>query len=81
MSNSSLPDHRTVLPERSERSLADAVLRPVKGAAFWAAVALPFLHIPLLATGLESTASLTAFGALVSLNVLALLVGHPYGAE
>lgn len=44
--------------------------------AFWAAVALPFLHVPLLATGLDSPSVTLAFVGLLALNLLALLVGH-----
>lgn len=61
-------------------SLATTALQPLKGAAFWAAIALPFLHLPLLVTGLESRTTLLAFVALVALNVVALFVGHPHRA-
>jgi hypothetical protein len=43
---------------------------------FWAAVSLPFLHIPLLLNGLESSSDALAFGVLVGANLVALLVGH-----
>ncbi|WP_257300387.1 hypothetical protein [Haloarchaeobius sp. FL176] len=43
---------------------------------FWAAVSLPFVHLPLLLTGLDSTADLLAFGVLLGSNLIALLVGH-----
>lgn len=62
----------------AENPLED-VVEPITGVAFWAAVALPFLHLPLLlATGLSSSGTATAFVALVALNVLALLVGHSH---
>lgn len=55
------------------------VVSPITGAAFWAAVALPFLHLPLLvATGLSTRSTATAFLVLLALNVVALLVGHPH---
>jgi len=60
--------------------LRSAVVRPVTTAAFWLAVVLPFLHVPLLATGLESADAATAFGALLGLNALALVVGHPHAS-
>ena len=63
------------------RSLRDAVLNPIKQFAFWSAIVLPFLYLPLLATGLESQSVLIAFVVLVSLNVCALLVGHRYGTD
>jgi len=62
------------LPDIGERFLA-----PITGIAFWSAVALPFLHLPLLlATGLSSEATSTAFLVLLALNVVALLIGHPH---
>ncbi|MFB6143496.1 MAG: hypothetical protein ABEJ30_09170 [Halorientalis sp.] len=44
--------------------------------AFWAAVVLPFLHLPLLATGLDSLSVTLAFVALLALNVVAVVLGH-----
>ena len=60
-------------------SVRATVVTPVTAAAFWAAIALPFLYLPLLfLTGLSSQSTATAFLALLGLNVVALLVGHPY---
>jgi len=68
--------------ERLGVSLPDvdrSVVAPITGIAFWAAVALPFLHLPLLlATGLSSEPYTNAFVALLVLNVLSLLVGHSH---
>jgi len=59
--------------------VGEHVLAPVTAVAFWSAVALPFLHVPLLlATGLSSESTSTAFLVLLGLNVFALLVGHPH---
>jgi hypothetical protein len=56
-----------------------AVVKPLTGVAFWAAIALPFLHLPLLATtGLDSSTTAAAFAALLVLNVVALIVGHSH---
>lgn len=60
-----------------ERSLVELLLVPMHRAAFWAAIALPFLHLPLLVTGLDSETKTVAFALLVALNVVALVVGHP----
>ena len=57
------------------------LVTPVRGVAFWTAIALPFLYLPLLATGLQSSAVRTAFGVLVVANAVALLVGHSYASE
>jgi len=47
----------------------------VAAAAFWTAVALPFLYVPLLVGGLAS-GERAALAALLALNVAALYVGH-----
>jgi len=62
-------------------SVGRTLVAPIRGVAFWAAIALPFLYLPLLATGLQSSAVRTAFGILVVANALALLVGHSYARE
>jgi len=49
---------------------------PVRTVGFWSAISLPFLHVPLLLTGLDTTADTLAFGALLALNLVALLIGH-----
>jgi hypothetical protein len=81
MSNSSLPDHRTALPEPTRVSLLHELARRLRGLAFWSAIALPFLHIPLLVTGLGDSTTLLAFLALVAVNVVALVLGQPHAAE
>jgi hypothetical protein len=63
----------------SGTALGNGLLRPITGAAFWAAIALPFLHVPLLLlTGLSSSSTATAYVVLLAVNVVALLVGHPH---
>ncbi|MDS0259509.1 hypothetical protein NDI56_08895 [Haloarcula sp. S1CR25-12] len=69
------------LVDEAVPSLGRSVVAPVRGFAFWMAIALPFLYVPLLATGLGSSAVRTAFGLLVLANVAALLVGHSYAGE
>jgi hypothetical protein len=54
---------------------------PVRALAFWSAVVLPFLHVPLLASGLTSTGELHAFVTLLALNAVALYAGHPHGHD
>lgn len=60
------------------RSLLRLVTEPLKRIAFWAAIALPFLHVPLLATGLDTRTTTVAFTVLLVLNVASLIVGHYY---
>jgi hypothetical protein len=53
------------------------VLWPVRAAAFWAAIVLPFLSVALVATGVATDSP--TLGSLLAANVAALLVGHGYG--
>lgn len=73
----------TDLPSRpaDDASLVQALLWPIHRLAFWAAIVLPFLHLPLLVTGLETQTQTLAFGLLLACNVVALLVGQPAHAE
>ncbi len=68
------------LPEARAQTLAQVgryVRRPLEAVGFWTAVVLPFLYLPLLADGFTGNDPL-AFGALLALNVAALVVGHGY---
>lgn len=48
-------------------------------AGFWLGVSLPFVYMPLLLfNGLDSRASIQAFGVLLGLHVLTLIIGHQY---
>lgn len=50
----------------------------VSTVAFWGAIALPALYVPLLLRGLESLAGLGLFLALFGLHVLALIGGRAH---
>jgi hypothetical protein len=63
------------------RHVGESLRKPVRFLGFWSAVALPFLHIPLLLTGLDGSAETGAFLALFALNVVALVVGHGHGGH
>lgn len=78
MSSPPITDPRSLRKALGGGSITERVVRPVKRLAFWTAVVLPFLQLPLLATGLDSRPLTLAFVALVALNVSALLIGHPY---
>jgi len=79
MSSSTNNELKTALNEiRSVREASKHILSPVQALSFWIAVALPFLYIPLLATGLTSRPLIGAFLALLLCNAVALLVGHPH---
>lgn len=52
--------------------------RIVRATAFWIAVLLPFLYVPLLLHGISGRDEQTAFVGMVVLNVCAFVVGHGY---
>lgn len=81
MSNSSRSDRTPLFEEATILPSSRLLSRPVTGLAFWAAIALPFLHLPLLVTGLETTRMTVAFLFLLGLNVVTLIVGHSYRRE
>ncbi|MFC4247035.1 hypothetical protein ACFOZ7_08490 [Natribaculum luteum] len=62
---------------RLER-VSPALAKPVRMTSFWTAIVLPFLHVPLLATGLSNAAETFTFVGLLALNLVALYVGHSY---
>jgi hypothetical protein len=55
-------------------------MRSVRTLAFWLAVTLPFLHVPLLVAGVDSPARFGTYLGLLAVNVLALAVGHNHRA-
>lgn len=56
--------------------LSNLVLAPVRAIAFWMAVVLPVVYLPLLATGLEPVGTALTFATLVAVHVCALAVGR-----
>lgn len=69
--------------QRDERPLerfAPQVAKPIRVSSFWLAIVLPFLHVPLLATGLSSAEETTVFLVLLACNLLGLYVGHTHRA-
>jgi len=63
--------------DRSGR-LRRSLKRPTQFLSFWAAIALPFAHLPLLAQGLGDFDVLLTFFGLLVVNVFALYAGHGY---
>lgn len=53
---------------------------PIRVVSFWTAVGLPFLYIPLIAAGLDSSSEITGLAVLLVLNLIALLLGHDYNS-
>jgi VIT1/CCC1 family predicted Fe2+/Mn2+ transporter len=62
-----------------ELHLTSSLRTLVRAIAFWTAVLLPLVYVPLLATGLDSVPMALTFVALMTVNVCALVVGQPYG--
>lgn len=54
---------------------------PLSAVAFWSAIALPLLYVPLLAAGLGSTQDLLLFLGLFALHLVALFGGRSYGSR
>lgn len=68
-----------VLPSHTWRATVQQTLsRAFRATAFWLAVGLPFLYLPLLVTGFSGRDEQGAFVGLVILNVVSLVVGHGY---
>ncbi|MFD1563629.1 hypothetical protein ACFR99_08720 [Haloarchaeobius amylolyticus] len=58
--------------------VAPGLVTSIRAVGFWTAIAMPFLYLPLLATGLSSSFDAVLFVCLVVGNLLALYVGHPH---
>ena len=54
------------------------LLWPVRAAAFWAAVVLPFCSLALVLGLVEFGQARVGLGSLLAANVAALLLGHGY---
>lgn len=59
----------------SARTVAEHLRPLLQATAFWSAVAMPFLYLPLLVGGLTGGEAVTFIG-LLFLNVVALVLGH-----
>ena len=53
----------------------------VTAAAFWMAIPLPVLYVPVLLSGLETRSESLLFGALLVAHVAVLSLGHPYASN
>lgn len=69
---------RETLRESRVAKVSSRLRRPVEALAFWTAVVLPFVYLPLMLDGFAATSDVLLFGGLVVLNVVALLVGHDH---
>ncbi|ELY95690.1 hypothetical protein C483_01054 [Natrialba hulunbeirensis JCM 10989] len=67
-------DRPTATPQRD----SDPLSLRIRALAFWSAIGLPFVHIPLLFTGLSTWVETTMFLLLLGCNLVALYVGHEH---
>lgn len=74
----SLRNELSSLRNAEVSSIRQTVATPIQAVAFWVAVVLPFLYVPLLAAGLDTAGTMNAFFGLLAANAVALLVGHPH---
>ena len=68
------------MSQRSRRAVLPAP-EPIETIAFWIAIAMPALYVPLLVRGLDSPEAVIAFLLLVGANVLSLAIGRGHGIE
>lgn len=55
------------------------VPEPVEAVAFWSAIVLPFVYLPLLFVGLNTVSLQALFALLIVLNGVMILLGHQHG--
>jgi|AntRauTorcE11898_2_1112593.scaffolds.fasta_scaffold13134_2 hypothetical protein len=73
------PPRRTWV--HSARRASAAVGEPIQAIAFWSAITLPFVYVPLLLMGLDTRRRAGAFAVLMLAHVVALLLGQSYRSE
>ena len=87
MSNASVPSDSTLDESTKDRwtqtlrGLSASIAAAGRAGAFWAAVGMPFLYVPLLAFGLETQQDVLVFLGLLVVNVVALVVGRGHRRE
>lgn len=56
----------------------ESLTEPLSAIAFWMAIAIPALYVPLIATGIEGLDGLGLFFGLFALHLVSLYVGRSY---
>lgn len=79
MSSPSTTAHETA-PVEATKGFG-TLLRPVEAAGFWAAVGLPFVYLPLVLTGIDTSAEQLAVVLLIAAHVVSLYLGRHYKTE
>lgn len=77
MSSETLPGtgHSGADESTSRLAVGTAALQVIEFVAFWIAVALPFVYLPMIALGAATSYPL-AFVGLLGANAIALAIGH-----
>ena len=57
------------------------ILRPIEALGFWAAIGLPFVYMPLVLSGVQTTTEQVAVGILIVTHMVALFLGRHYRTE
>lgn len=76
-----LDDDQLARAAEIARRAAGSAAQQTRIVGFWSAVALPFLYVPVLASGLETTTETGVVLALLVLNFLAVVVGRGHKAD
>jgi hypothetical protein len=85
MSNHSPLSNDSIAPSSAESQpnpttrrsrLVRTLKPPTQFLAFWIAITLPFVHVPLLAPGLDDPGVTLTFFLLLGINVVALCIGN-----
>ncbi|MCU4740210.1 hypothetical protein OB955_02755 [Halobacteria archaeon AArc-m2/3/4] len=79
-SGQNVSSDKQISDQRTLERITPMLAKPIRVTSFWTAIVLPFLHVPLLATGLTGSAETLTFLGLLTLNLLALYVGHSHRA-
>jgi hypothetical protein len=53
----------------------------VQAVAFWSAIALPTIYLPILIAGLEGPQDHGIFAGLLLLHIVMTVLGHPYRSD
>lgn len=56
----------------------ETIATPLSALAFWAAIAIPVMYVPVLATGINGATELGLFFGLFGVHLLALFGGRSY---
>lgn len=70
--------------ERQDRSrgtlerISPTLAKPIRRIGFWIAIVLPVVYVPFLVTGLSTASETVWFLGLLTVNLVALYVGHAY---